>query len=169
MEKDQLSPRRFKRERSLADQSVSDVTSSHRSKTRRFKLNRRGVDSSSKLDISSNNSGFMSKHGKKIRGRKDGKGSVSMAIKNEAILNKLQEDFVAFKQYCYGEFTRVEKETTDKLTDLEARVNEKQEDLARNSVANLEDQMKEMQKMEESQNFVLKDCHEKTQSMMRRP
>lgn len=26
----------------------------------------------------------------------------------------------------------------------------------------LEEQMVEMQKMEESQNFVLKDCHEKT-------
>jgi len=28
--------------------------------------------------------------------------------------------------------------------------------------------MKDMQKMEESQNFVLKDCHEKSQNMLRR-
>lgn len=62
-----------------------------------------------------------------------------MAIKNEAILNKLQEDFVAFRQHCTSEFTRVDKETTEGLTSLEARVNEKQEDLMRNSVATLEE------------------------------
>ena len=32
----------------------------------------------------------------------------------------------------------------------------------------LEDQLNEMKKMEESQNFVLKDCHDKTQNMLKR-
>ena len=35
-------------------------------------------------------------------------------------------------------------------------------------MADIREQMKEMKKMEESQNFVLKDCHEKTQNIVKR-
>mmetsp|Transcript_2469 Transcript_2469/g.3431 ORF Transcript_2469/g.3431 Transcript_2469/m.3431 type:complete len:110 (+) Transcript_2469:369-698(+) len=54
------------------------------------------------------------------------------------------------------------------MASLETRVTEFQENLARNSVNEIKEQIKEMQKMEESQNFVLKDCHEKTQNMLKR-
>ena len=128
VDKEALSPRRFKREHSLADQSASDVNSSHQSKGRRFRLKQRGADSNSKMDLSSNNSGLMSRTGKgRLKGRgKDGKGgSMSMVIKQEAILTKLQEELMQHKQYCITEFTRVDKEQAERISSLESRVNEK--------------------------------------------
>jgi len=63
------------------------------------------------MDLSSNNSGFMSRatKNKGVR-RGDGKRSVSLAIKNEALLTKIQEDFSTFKQHCTTEFVRIDKE-----------------------------------------------------------
>lgn len=42
------------------------------------------------------------------------------------------------------------------------------DDIARNSMSGLQMQIEEIQKMEESQNFVLKDCHEKVGKMNKR-
>ena len=89
-ENEPKTPRRMtKDQRSMADQSQSDVHSSHRSRrSKRFKL-KRGIESQSKMDISSQNSGFMSRTNKRSIRRGDGKRSVSMAIKNETLINKI--------------------------------------------------------------------------------
>jgi len=72
------------------------------------------------------------------------------------------------RTHCNTEFTRVDRSLETSMASLETRVTEFQENLARNSVNEIKEQIKEMQKMEESQNFVLKDCHEKTQNMLKR-
>ena len=76
-------PRR-RREHSVADQSQSDMTSDVQSRrSKRFKLKKglRGLESTSKMDSSSNASGFMSRatKNKGIRRRGDGKGSAALA------------------------------------------------------------------------------------------
>ena len=90
----------------MADQSQSDVHSSHRSRrAKRFKLKGdRGIESTSKMDISSQNSGFMSRTNKRSIRRGDGKRSVSMAIKNEALLTRIQEQIAEHKLHCQQEF-----------------------------------------------------------------
>lgn len=43
-----------------------------------------------------------------------------------------------------------------------------QENIAKNSMAGIQEQFDNINKMEESQNFVLKDCHEKVQNIVGR-
>ena len=77
------------------------------------------------MDISSNNSGFMSRNTKKrsIR-RGDGKRSVSMAIKNETLINKIQEQVAEHKLHCQQEFARVDSSIETSIASLETRVTE---------------------------------------------
>ena len=44
---------------------------------------------------------------------------------------------------------------------MENRLVSFQEDLAQNSMSGIREKLAQVEKMEESQNFVLKDCHEK--------
>lgn len=44
---------------------------------------------------------------------------------------------------------------------METQFVEFADNLAKNSMTGIQAQLEEIQKMEESQNFVLKDCHEK--------
>lgn len=84
------SPQPRIQQRSVAGQSQSDIHSSHNQskRSRKFKI-RRGHESSSKMDSMSMNSGFMSKGTKKRSIRKGGKKSVSLAMQNETLINKI--------------------------------------------------------------------------------
>lgn len=86
------------RQKSQANQSQSDMHSSHRSRRSRGRFYKKGHDGmSSKLDSVSINSGFMSRATKKRSIRKGGKRSISLAVQNEAIINKIQEQLAEFK------------------------------------------------------------------------
>ena len=67
-----------------------------------------------------------------------------------------------FKSFTNDNISRLDGKIDNQITSLETRVNDAQENLAKNSVGELREQLANMQKMEESQNYVLKDCHEKT-------
>ena len=56
----------------------------------------------------------------------------------------------------------------DSQADIESRLENFREDMAKNSMAGIQGQIDSINKMEESQNFVLKDCHEKVQNIVSR-
>ena len=87
IEKKDVKSRKFRREHSMADQShsdmtsVADVPSRKGHQTKRLKKGARGLESTSKMDSSSNASGFMSRATKNKGGirRGDGKRSAALA------------------------------------------------------------------------------------------
>lgn len=81
--------------------------SSHRSRrSRRFRIRRGNGDENSRMDGSSTNSGLMSRTTKKRSIRKGGgKRSVSLAMQNEILINKIQEQFGEFKNNHTSEIT----------------------------------------------------------------
>ena len=93
-----MSPTRVMAQRSQAGHSTSDMHSSHRSKrSRRFKIKRGAGEASSRADSVSRSSGFMSRATKKRSIRKGGKKSVSLAMENEILIGKIQEQLADFK------------------------------------------------------------------------
>ena len=91
--------------RQQSHQSNSDVHSSRRSnRSRRFRIRRNdGGDTSSRMDSVSMNSGFMSRATKKRGIRKGDKRATSLAMQNELIINKLQEQLVELKSQMNGD------------------------------------------------------------------
>ena len=87
--------RKLSHAQSKAGQSTSDVHSSQRSRrSRRFRA--RGGQSG--IDSESNVSGLMSRQQSKKRSvRRRGKGGVSLAIQNETLITKIQEQLAELK------------------------------------------------------------------------
>lgn len=91
-----------------------------------------------------------------------------MAQQNEFLINKVQEQLAELKKHTTNEFGRlgVRIEETNSLFKSELqifRVNN-----IKPIVDSTEDKLRQINKMQESQNFVLKDLHEKRIEMNRR-
>lgn len=130
----------------MADSGVSDMTSvadarSRKDKhTKRLKKGTRGLESTSKMDSSSNASGFMSRatKNKGIR-RGDGKRSAALAAQNDKLLSLLQQQLSDFKAQSTEKFASLDTKIDESVTSLETRVTEFQENLARNSVQEIKE------------------------------
>ena len=91
-----------------------------------------------------------------------------MAQQNEFLINKVQEELTKLKKQTDNEFRRLDVriEETNSLfkSELEVfRVNN-----IKPIVDSTEDKLRQINKMQESQNFVLKDLHEKRIEMNKR-
>lgn len=101
----------MRKQQSQADQSNSDVHSSRKSRrSRRFRSRiMDGGDNSSKMDSVSNISGFMSRTTKKRSFKKGAKTrTTSLAMQNELIINKLQEQLVELKNKMNTDVQRID-------------------------------------------------------------
>ena len=99
------------RQKSVADQSNSDVHSSRKSRrSRRFRSRvMDGNDNSSRMESMSNISGFMSRTTKKRSFKKGAaKRTTSLAMQNELIINKLQEQLVEVKNKMNTDIQRID-------------------------------------------------------------
>ena len=104
------------------------------------------------MDSVSMNSGFMSRNTKKRSIRRDGRGgqgkrSISLAIQNETLINKIQEQLVEFKQSVNNDIQRIDASAETSNADIEARLTEISDHLAKNTMLDLSRQMAEMRKM----------------------
>jgi len=86
----------------------------------------RGVESTSKMDSSSNASGFMSRATKNKGGirRGDGKRSAAMAAQNDKLLTLLQQQLSDFKAQSTEKFEKLDSKIDESITSLETRVTE---------------------------------------------
>lgn len=86
----------------------------------------RGVESTSKMDSSSNASGFMSRATKNKGGirRGDGKRSAAMAAQNDKLLTLLQQQLSDFKAQSTEKFEKLDSKIDESMTSLETRVTE---------------------------------------------
>ena len=75
----------------------------------RRKILGNNYDTSSRADTISVNSGFMSRQtGKKKSLKRGGKRSVSIAMQNETLINKVQEQLTEFKKQMDNEVSRLD-------------------------------------------------------------
>lgn len=100
----------MRKQQSQADQSNSDVHSSRKSRrSRRFRSRIMDGGDSSKMDSVSNISGFMSRTTKKRSFKKGAKTrTTSLAMQNELIINKLQEQLVELKNKMNTDVQRID-------------------------------------------------------------
>ena len=85
------------------------------------------------------NSGFMSKGTKKRSIRKGGKRSISLAVQNETLINKIQEQLAEFKAHVATEFTRVDKSVLNQGLTVDTKMTDLEENLARNATAGIKE------------------------------
>lgn len=128
-----------------------------------------GADTSSRADTISVNSGFHSRTtGKKKTLRKSTKRSVSIAMQNETLINKIQEQLTEFKKQMDNEITRMDGRIEDTNEEFKKDLAYFKENNTKPIVDAIEDKLRGVNKMQESQNIVLKDLHEKRLEMNRR-
>lgn len=91
---------------------------------------------------------------------------MKLAQQNETLINKIQEQLADLKSHVNSELQRVDGESESTRADYEARFVMIAERIEQSKVnQDILDQLKEVKKMEESQNYVIKDCHDKVKQM----
>ena len=107
-----------------------------------------------------------------------------LAVQNELLITKIQEQLADFKNQTHAEIQvsqlflkittfinfvkKIDSGLNSTNASIEKRFTEFADNLAKNSMSGIHEKIQAIQKMEESQNYVLKDCHEKVQSMLKR-
>lgn len=75
---------------------------------------------------------------------------MSLAMQNEILINKIQEQFGEFKNNHTSEITRLETLISGVNITMETRFQEFAENIAKNSMTGIQEQLNEIKQMEES-------------------
>ena len=138
--------------------------------TKRRILGGQNFDASSRADTISVNSGFQSRYGggKKKSLRKGTKRSVSIAMQNETLINKIQEQLTDFKKQMDLEISRVDGRIEETSEEIKKGLADFKENNTKPMMDVIQEKIKSVNQMQESQNYVLKDLHDKRIEMNKR-